>query len=484
MLLFYLLYCLQNCAGTLVSLWFVAAFTPFRKSLGRRRFPLCAVYYLLLAALVFWRGSTRIAAGTAGKLLFIALFLCVQIAMILLLFEGRAALKLMLFGFNALLEMLCMVLSQLFWTNLQPALYARYLAGGQGSLWVLCTVESSETLLFALLTGIAIRMGRQALKGVQHSSAWLALVPLSQLLLLVFYAADTFSVDGSDSLNGKYLWGMLLGVIVSCFGDTALFSIVARLRENARLQQQLQAARLQQQYYALLEQQQTEIREMRHDMQNHLNLILQTLSSGGQAAPELASYLRQYAHHAAANLPVVELYYCGEPALNALLVTKMQDAAALGVTLRCRVEMPGKCCIDAFDAVTMLSNMLDNALEAAAAAAGKKEVELGIRQQGSILTLVCENPLPAPGASKVHIDADKGSHGNGSRIIRRTAARYGGRLQCINQNGRFSQSLVLNAMLFPADMPAPAAVASPAAAPAPTTASAPADAPAAETVQV
>ncbi len=78
-------------------------------------------------------------------------------------------------------------------------------------------------------------------------------------------------------------------------GDLALFVMIRRMNENAALRAQLEATRMQQSYYTLLEEQQKQIREMQHDINNHV-AVIRSLTAG---APE-GTDLKQYAEEVAA----------------------------------------------------------------------------------------------------------------------------------------------------------------------------------------
>lgn len=73
-------------------------------------------------------------------------------------------------------------------------------------------------------------------------------------------------------------------LVAGMLGDLALFVMIRRMNENAALRAQLEATRMQQSYYTLLEEQQKQIREMQHDINNHV-AVIRSLTAGAPEAP-------------------------------------------------------------------------------------------------------------------------------------------------------------------------------------------------------
>ena len=115
-------------------------------------------------------------------------------------------------------------------------------------------------------------------------------------------------------------------LVAGMLGDLALFVMIRRMNENAALRAQLEATRMQQSYYTLLEEQQKRIREMQHDINNHV-AVIRSLTAG---APRRGTDLKQYAEEVAAP-KLINLHYCRNAILNALLVNKAADCEKAGI---------------------------------------------------------------------------------------------------------------------------------------------------------
>ena len=100
------------------------------------------------------------------------------------------------------------------------------------------------------------------------------------------------------------------------------------------------------------------------------------------------------------------------------------------------------------DLTCLVCNILDNALEAAAASP-EKTVELSINKINGFNVLTCRNSCEreprSRGGELLSSKTSPGYHGNGMRIIRRVAAKYNGKLdwEYREKTKEFSLSILL-----------------------------------------
>ena len=224
-------------------------------------------------------------------------------------------------------------------------------------------------------------------------------------------------------------------LVAGMLGDLALFVMIRRMNENAALRAQLEATRMQQSYYTLLEEQQKQIREMQHDINNHV-AVIRSLTAG---APE-GTDLKQYAEEVAAP-KLINLHYCRNAILNALLVNKAADCEKAGIEANFDIKLTaGTAGFDDYDLVALVSNLLDNAI-AAAGAAEPKQVGLTMQTADGALSILCRNSC-GKGAEGTAVNQGKMTRGNGRGIINRVVKKYGGEMETQPGDGCYTVSVM------------------------------------------
>lgn len=122
----------------------------------------------------------------------------------------------------------------------------------------------------------------------------------------------------------------------------------------------------------------------------------------------------------------------GHEVLDTLLTEKTLLCANRSIRLSCTVSVRDLSAIGTVDLYTMLSNALDNAIEAVEQITepGRKTIRFSMTERGSMLHIEVENYYDGAVETKngvlVTSKADKNNHGIGVRSIRTLAQRYGG----------------------------------------------------------
>lgn len=298
--------------------------------------------------------------------------------------------------------------------------------------------------LYALFLRLSVR---PRLRGVAQYLAqgrlWTALVPVCYAL--AFYILSIW--PGGETLG--YARAVAHCAVVLAFGCSyaALQSGWAQLeREAARSTLLLQTGVFRQQERDMVRESQRR-RILRHDARHYLHLAEQYLSSGqvedGRATlarlDELLSKDSQDARLAV---------YCPLPALNNVLCYHLSLAREQGVEVKARVNLPGRLPADELELAVVLSNALENARNALAAAppGSPRRLEVRLRPVQGQLLLEVENTCPVPPALHPLTGlplASAPGHGLGVRSMQAFARKYGAQLQFTVQDGVFRLRLLL-----------------------------------------
>lgn len=434
-----------NCANIFIMFGFLSLFLTWKEKFARRTVRVMLIDFFAAVTISLARAwarnifpdSMQVNLGFVLTLLhFAVLFFTVW-----LVFENSLPYKLLIFVVYILTEAACILIVSTGMIKLAPDLWknANHVAfQGRtfGQLLLIRLPMLAVLAIFALLMAVLLQLVRRGLHN--HLPIMMALIPVTQLALYLFYVFDSLYPANREAMNYRYIVPATIVIIVACICDVALYYAVKQTRDNTDLRLRVQQADLLGQYYKVLEEQQTQIRELRHDLTNHIETLTRMANDGEDASPELAAYLQQL--HG--QLPTIQLHYCESAAVNALLVNKTLRCRELNIASDFHIALPPGLPVTDTDLVTMLSNMLDNAIEAAAEAEDK-QVGLVIKQQANALIMVCENTVSAEPKSKAfYLDADKRGHGYGMKIIRQTAKKYGGEPTLTRENGRVTHSLV------------------------------------------
>ncbi|GAA0336969.1 sensor histidine kinase [Streptomyces olivoreticuli] len=226
-------------------------------------------------------------------------------------------------------------------------------------------------------------------------------------------------------------------VLVANRMDTADGGTVATLRDRTELEQlrrELDGTR------GLTD----ALRAQDHEHANRLHTLIGLLELG--LYEEAAEFLAEVtgAHRATAEQVAERVH---DPLVGALLVGKSAVAAERGVALRVspRTRLPDRV-VDPRDLVTVLGNLVDNALDAAAGRTGGEPfVEVELRTVGAALVVhVADNGPGVPAADRERVFADGWStkqspphrrRGLGLSLVRRLAERYGGSARASERDG-------------------------------------------------
>lgn len=257
----------------------------------------------------------------------------------------------------------------------------------------------------------------------------LAVMPLCALIAVVLL---TFQKYESAAVNALALNQGLVVLPFVLVTSLVLLVAILILADHERLERASQLAGLREVYYQGLQQQERQVRQLRHDMRNHLTVVQGLLERGDTQGA--VGYLEQMAGSQA--LQGVRRF-CENESANVVLSAKAEAMEQAGITADFAVSLPKDLPVADTDLAALLGNALDNAIEGVQNAAVKK-ITLRCRVDKGLLMLRLENPV----GGEVNPDlsttkADKFSHGFGIPGMREIAERYHGTLDADVKDGCF-----------------------------------------------
>lgn len=331
--------------------------------------------------------------------------------------------------------------------------------GGNGLLCVgyLFGYEAIIMLAAGLLLGIAGRLfhfseDRQQFCGVQSLPAAGGILlcilvavcltfPIGSLFYRVHRAGRRFLILLALLWESLY-WGDVLyqtvnrypyAVLAMCGVLLILYCLGDRIdKKKIRNENQMLSEMVQEQYehYRQVQELREEIRRLRHDLANHMQVLRELKFSDSREYGQYEQELLQQVDRLK-NVPIT-----GNPVLDCVIGEKEKRCRENNIRFDWEIEDMQEVCIQNFDLVGLFSNLLDNAIEACLRT-GRRDacVELHVKKKANYLVikiyntkLLKERMLGEKESILPYftIKEDKNSHGLGLQIIQKIVKKYDG----------------------------------------------------------
>lgn len=321
-------------------------------------------------------------------------------------------------------------------------------------------IFSVSSILFSLFLFLGIRSFAPEKNYELSDTMWKLLILLTVPPLgIVFVLVLLYDVSFWDtySIRHPYFYyfhkDYTVLLIISIFSFIGLLWTIIVLARQQKLEQQNAFAEINNSYYKAMEQHDFEIRRLKHDMANHLQVL--------SALPEKEQ--RAYFNRLSENAALTQTFhYCGDATVNAVLSVKKDQMNRYGIHLVCTVDIPKELPFEKPDICALFANALDNALEACRKPDAEtisnleKEIEneknrepeilLESKAQKGLFCLIVKNPVPEscsviqyhgtdetpfPSTSK----QNKQAHGLGLKSMQEIVMRYQGKMELKIENG-------------------------------------------------
>lgn len=285
-----------------------------------------------------------------------------------------------------------------------------------------------NTVIFCVISaGICFFSGKN---GENFLSSVFCEIPKTVYFMLLLFELTCFYKEFGEAAS----WYNVL-YIISALGITLtvfymLFKVLIVSVQKNRIYAQMLTER---DYSEKLMNADEEIRRFRHDYKNHLIVLNSYLENG--RTEEAKRYLESM------NEPVsrfMKKVSSGNFAFDAILDYKMHKAAQKGIEIVFHGTVPSDG-IREEDICTVISNLLDNAVEASEVLTQGKTVRIDaiIKNGWFILSVVNPSIPPAKGKRRTG-KADKKNHGLGLGNVKRCIKKYDGTISSDYSDGMYT----------------------------------------------
>lgn len=292
----------------------------------------------------------------------------------------------------------------------------------------------------------ATHMARTLLEEEAFAQTWYVF----WILPLIFIGLNLFMLP----LNPEILYQgrlmqiyIIISLVLLClllFFYGLFYFVASSLNKNYRLQQENQFLSMQRMQYDNLRTAIAETKRARHDMRHHFN-VLSSLTEHREWTE-----LKKYLADAKASLPAVELNLCENHAVDSIISHYGMLCENDHILFSARLDLPQELPVSEVDLCLVLSNLLENALEASLCAeAGERFVRVQAHLHSKTVILVnVENAFDGVIKEKdgvFHSSKRRGS-GIGIQSVRSIVEKNGGYSRFRYDGKRFRADVMLRGM--------------------------------------
>ena len=236
------------------------------------------------------------------------------------------------------------------------------------------------------------------------------------------------------------VFSIALLMLLLCF--YAIFLLMAvSLNRNARLRQENQLLIMQRQRYESLKAAIEEARQARHDLRHQLNQISMLVEEGDMEG------LRGFLARSVSRIPSLETRFCENSAADSVVGYYCGLCGREEIPIHVRLDLPETLPVDEMDLCLVLSNLLENALEASlrTAAARRQIAVTAYLHAARLLLIEVENPFDGTVKENdgVFRSSKRKGDGVGLQSVRHIAERSGGASTFTYQDGVFRARVML-----------------------------------------
>ena len=254
-------------------------------------------------------------------------------------------------------------------------------------LFYIVTVTTSKML--SILIAWAINKLRKNVRGHAVQRKWLLLSLLfpcvSMVMLTVIYASFQ---DAQDLSLGAVIFNIFLVIanVAILYLIGSMEKTTKQVQEHALLRQQME---IQTDSIVALERSYRNQRQATHEFQNQLQTIYELLLNGQTSQAQ--EYIRLLQGQQTARILVVNSHH---PIVDAILNHKYQTAKGHGIDFQIKVNDLSGLFIGTDELVVLLSNLLDNAIEACCRVQDHRAIQCNILADDTLFLSVRNTSVP------------------------------------------------------------------------------------------
>lgn len=396
----------------------------------------------ILLGLLVWAGLYAVLLQYFKDVSFYMIVNCIVVCCIL--YKGKTLHKslciVVAFGLNAISEMITQAFIDQFMRD--------YMPGKRGGKLILQLGSMILVLVFVIILKNKnfLRKNKRAYETMPKREiialSILALFSIAIVCVGMFIYSGT--IEGAN--NTVFLSIIMVGAVVLDLSLLVIIDHSVRVDYYKKLNQMIEEQLSKQlTYYERLEEVNQETRAIKHDMRNHM-LVISDLVENGEA-DELKKYVAGITESAVTNERLIQT---GNPIADAILNEKYHIARGQKINISADLQLSKEMNIEAADLCAILSNSIDNAIEAC------EKIEIEDNREIIITGRINHGYLIIQVMNKIQDEViirnnmiktskkDKKQHGYGLANIKESVAKYKGELNLSLKEHCFMLEVIIN----------------------------------------
>ena len=253
------------------------------------------------------------------------------------------------------------------------------------------------------------------------------------LSMLLGYITLSICIENPNSYNLIVIFSIIFLFLIICISLYDKF--LAVIEENTNYRIKLELDKMEKEYSVQIDDKLKQLHSLRHDMKNHLIILY------GYAAKNETDHICAYINRIADDLSLTNTVDSGSHIVSALIAEKEKIAKSQNIRCEINISTPG-INIDDFSITTIIGNLFDNAIKAAAECE-HGWIRFSITQTGSYMNIVIENSYSGNiienNGEFTSTKSDKLlPHGIGIKNVRKVVSDLNGQIDFSYSNGCFS----------------------------------------------
>lgn len=307
------------------------------------------------------------------------------------------------------------------------------------SIYILISDGIKSAVFFLLYRTFEKRLNQ--IKIYMKPETWWYIVGISSVSFASFTAVVVSppAVYNTNNDNMQLLPVMSwIIVAASIITNLCILLLLPPLIDSVRFRMEKQKDILKEEYYNILEAQQKQTGKMKHDINNHFQMLQTYLETG--EFERAKDYLK---HMKMSPVPAGGKVFCKDKALNAMLNIRYEKLMSVCGNVHFNLDLPDDMGIEVFDLCTIFTNTIDNALEAVSKIDDfdKRRVVVRARCENrffgyQIINSKCN--IIRENKNRLLSDKTDGKHGFGLENVREIIEKYDGEMNISHTEDEFS----------------------------------------------